>query len=72
MKFAYFVIQTETDEEGNFIPCIVVEGEIGYHKTDWQWGKNWNLANKICDEMNEKIGISKKDAILIQLSSMRG
>lgn len=70
-RTAYFVMQTVVDKNGNYIPCIAKEGEKGYYKTDWQWGKDWKLAQECADDMNEKMGISKQDAMLIQLSTMR-
>lgn len=69
-RMCYFVMETVTDENGNYIPCIAVEGERGYHKTDWQWGKDLELASACADDMNEKMGISKRDAMMIQLSTM--
>lgn len=70
-RSVYFLMQTETDDEGNYIPCIAVEGERGFYRTDWTWGKDWEFANEICDEMNEKLGISKQEAMKIQLGTMR-
>lgn len=70
-RTCYFVMETVTDENGNFIPCIAVEGESGYHKTNWQWGKDWKLAQECADDMNKKLGVSKWDAMMIQLSTMR-
>lgn len=67
----YFVMQTVTDKDGNFIPCIAVEGERGYYKTDWTWGKDLDLAQECAREKNEALGISERDAMLIVFSSMR-
>ena len=70
-RLAYFMLQTEIDSNGNYVPCIAVEGENGYHRTNWQWGNDWDLLNKLCDAMNERLGLSKQEVILIQLQSMR-
>lgn len=67
----YFVMQTVTDDNGNYIACIAVEGEKGYYKTDWEWGNDWEIANQIADDRNANLGYTKKDAMLIQLSTMR-
>lgn len=69
---AYFIQQTLTDEQGNFIPCVAVEGEPGYYKTDWTWGSDFEWAQKCADEMNEQMGIDSKTAMLIQLGTMGG
>ena len=53
----YFVMETVTDKDGNYIPCIAVEGETGYYKTDWTWGKDYKLARECADDMNERLGI---------------
>jgi len=70
-KFAYFVMETEHDANG-FIPCIALENEAGYYRTTWRWKvARFKEAEELCDEMNAKLGISKKEAMLIQLHSMR-
>lgn len=66
----YFIMETERTEAGEFIPCIAVEGEKGFYRTDWAWGKNFDKAQEIADEKNLNLGIDPKEAILIQLSTM--
>ena len=70
-RTAYFVNQAITNEKGEFIPCIAVEGERGYHKTDWAWGTDFELAQTCAIEMNEKIGINKLEAAKIVTGTMR-
>lgn len=70
-RTVYFIMETERDENGNLIPCIAVEGETGFYRTDWQWGKDKALAEECADDMNAKLGIDKKEAMLIQLRTMR-
>ena len=70
-KTCYFIMETERDEQGNFIPCIAKEGESGFWRTDWQWGKDKALAQECADDMNEKLGLTKTQAMIIQLRSMR-
>ena len=67
----YFILETETTPDGEYIPCIAVEGESGYYKTDWRWGRDIARAREIAEEFNAKMGITKRDATLIQLSTMR-
>ena len=70
-KFVYFVMETEHDANG-FIPCIALDDEAGYYRTTWRWKvARLKEAEELCDEMNTKLGISKKEAMLIQLRSMR-
>ena len=71
MRTCYFIMETVTDKNGNYIPCIAVEGEQGYQRTDWQWGKDLKLARECADDMNKKMGLSKQEAMIIQLRSMR-
>ncbi len=66
----YFIQHTVKDEKGNYIPCIAIEGESGFYKTDWQWGNDYELANDTAKLMNSKLGISEQDALEIVLSSM--
>ncbi len=67
----YFVQQTVTDKEGNYIACIAVEGERGYHLTDWTWSKNYKLAETCAEKKNEAMGIDKITAFKIVAHTMR-
>ena len=71
MNSVYVILETVRDSDRGYIPCIAVEGEHGYHKTDWNWGSDLDIANKICDEKNEKLGYSPKEAFAIVLNTMR-
>ena len=66
-----FFVQRTVMEVGEYVVCIAEEGTKGYTKTDWLWGDNFEFASKLCDEENEKRGISKKDALKIQCATMR-
>jgi hypothetical protein len=66
-----FVSEFAKDDDGQFIPCIAKRGERGYWKTDWRWGKDWELAKRLADERNERAGFTQKQAMEIVLSSMR-
>lgn len=68
----YFINELQRDAQGNYIPCIAVEGETGFYLTDWEWGSDLKFAQECADEMNEKMGISKREAMLVQLGTMRG
>jgi hypothetical protein len=64
-KYCYSVLHDGT-------AVIVVEGEKGCYKTDWNWGPDYKIAQEIADDRNEKIlGISKIDAIKMVCASMR-
>ena len=69
-RMAYMILETERDEQG-YIPCIAVEGETGYHRTSWNYGQDLKLAQECVDGLNERMGISKKEALVIQLGTMR-
>lgn len=66
----YFINQLVRAEDGGYIPCIAVEGEQGYYRTDWNWGKDLDLAERIATEKNEAMGYDKRTAMLIQLGTM--
>jgi len=70
MKSCYFIQETVKDKDGGYIPCIAVENERGYYKTDWNWGDNLELARQCADDKNNAMGISPREAYLIVLSSM--
>lgn len=71
IKCVYFIQETATDKNGEYIPCIARQGETGYYLTDWHWGKDRAAAEWCCDEKNAALGISKREAIIIVLQSMR-
>lgn len=64
-------VQHTVKEDGEFLTCLAEEGTLGYHKTDWPLGTDFKEAVKICNERNEEMGISKEDALMIQISTMR-
>lgn len=67
---AYDVLQTLTNEKGEYTPIICVEGEKGYYKTDWAWGTDFEFAHKIADKKNSALGLTKKDALIICASTL--
>ncbi len=71
-KAVYFINELVRDKDGGYIPCIAVEGETGYYKTDWNWGSDITLANQIADEKNIALGFTPKEACLIVLGTMKG
>jgi hypothetical protein len=69
-KMVYFVLETQRDKNG-WIPLIAVENESGFYKTDWRWDCTFEEADAMCDERNTTLGFTKKEAMMIQLSTMR-
>tara|TARA_R100001163_G_C5068450_1_gene208748 strand:- start:1 stop:285 length:285 start_codon:yes stop_codon:yes gene_type:complete len=63
----------------HYIPSIVFENKAGHNPCRGQgegalpyyWGTTPDECKKYCDEANERIGISHKEAFLIVASSMR-
>lgn len=70
-RVAYFVLESQTNAEGEYRALVAEENESGYYLTDWFWGKDLEIAEKIAREKNEKMGISEDEAYKILLSSMR-
>ena len=68
---AYFILESQTNDKGEFRALVAVENESGYYKTDWFWGSDLGQAEEIARDKNLAMGISREDANLIILSSMR-
>jgi len=79
MKFCYVIIEGQRDEKG-YIPSAVFEGRSGHypmtgqgkHAEPWHWGETVELAEEVCARMNERMGITKKEALGMVIESMRG
>ncbi len=69
-KFVYFINESVTNRNGEYIPCIAIEGVSGYYRTDWYWGKDLKLAEECAEGKNEIRGISREEAIKIVFSTM--
>jgi hypothetical protein len=76
-RYAVTVVATEFDEHGEFIPCVVFEGEKGYRplRRDsgngfWHWGKSYDKAMELADKCNDTLGLSKAEACKIIGASM--
>lgn len=69
-RLVYLIMETETTEDGQFIPCIAKEGEKGFYRTDWAWGKDKEQAQRLCDERNQEMGIDRREAAKIQFRTM--
>ena len=69
-RSVYFVQQTVRNEQG-WIPCIAVEGEKGYYKTDWTWDCTFEEAEAICKEKNANLGYTdQREIFSIIISTM--
>lgn len=69
-RMVYFIMETERTQDGQFIPCIAKEGEKGFYRTDWAWGKDKEQAQKFADERNQEMGIDRREAAKIQFKTM--
>lgn len=70
-RVAYFILESQMNGDGEYNVLVAVEGESGYYKTDWFWGRDLKVAEQIVRTKNEALGISVEDAYEIVLSSMR-
>ncbi len=68
-RICYAIPETVINEKGEYIPCIVKEGESGYFKTDWSWGKDLKLAQQCADEKNKALEHTPEDVAIIIASS---
>jgi len=69
-KMAIIILEEEKDRKGRYIPCIVKEGEKGYYPTTWQWGLDKAIAQKLADDYNQRLGLTKEQAEQLVLQSM--
>jgi hypothetical protein len=69
-RMVYFIMETERAPDGQYIPCIAIEGEKGFYRTDWTWGTNKEQAQKFADECNQEMGIDRREAAKIQFKAM--
>jgi len=67
-RIALVIIEDEITEtiEGvpdsaEYVPCIVIEGKPGYYTTNWFWGKDPIIANKLVAEYNHNLGLTLED-----------
>lgn len=70
-RTAYNILHTVTNDQDEFVPVICIEGESGYHLTDWAWGKDYDVAMEIAKSKNLALGITPREAALIVLSTLR-
>ncbi len=69
-RVCYYIMETEVDEKGEYIPCIVEENKGGFHRTDWRWGKDIKIARQCAKEKNEALELTNEDVDKIICSSM--
>ncbi len=75
-KYCYIILFDQRDENG-FIPSIIQEGILGHrpmtgqgdYSVPWYWGKTFGEAQKVCEEKNQRLGISPQRAIEIYNST---
>jgi hypothetical protein len=60
--------QTKTTME--YTPCMVVEGESGYNVIDWHWGEDREIAEKLAEDYNKKLGITQEEVEDLKFHSM--
>jgi hypothetical protein len=70
-RAVYFVMETQTNDEGEYQALIAKEGKTGYFLTDWYWGKDFKVATEIANKKNAELGIDRIEAMRIQLRTMR-
>lgn len=70
-RIVCFLMETVKADDGGYIPCLCREGESGYWPTDWNWGTNKKQAQEWADERNTTMGMTPKEAMLIQLETMK-
>jgi len=69
-RMCYYIMETETNNDGEYIPCIVKEGVSGYFRTDWLWGTDIEIARQCAKEKNGALGLTAEEVDKIIVSSM--
>lgn len=70
-RTAYFISELEKHADGGYRALIATEGEIGFRRTEWNWGADKKMAQQTCNMYNAAQHIDFKTAAIIQLRSMR-
>lgn len=70
-RSAYFISDLEKWPDGGYRGLIATEGEYGFIRTDWNWGSDKGDAQRACDKFNFTNNVGRKEAMIIQLRSMR-
>jgi len=78
-RFAYVINTGSISDDGQYIPCLAFEnvsgcfpmrGDPAKHQTPWKWGADYDKACEIADKYNERLGLTKVEAMEIVFSSM--
>jgi hypothetical protein len=57
-------------DPSHYFPGIVFADEGNYYVTDWDYGADRELAARCVDELNQKLGVNKDEALQIVVDSM--
>lgn len=69
-NIATVILDSEKTESKEYIPCLVIEGEKGYHRTDWHWGTDKAIARECANERNAVMELSEETVQAIIFASM--
>jgi hypothetical protein len=67
-----FIMETVKADDGQYIPCIAQRGVEGFCRSDWKWGTDLATAKRLAEEYNARLGLTPKEAVLLQASTMGG
>jgi len=70
-RIAFFVLENQVNDKGEFRALIAAEGTKGYYTTDWFFGTDFATACAVADARNDRMGISISDAFRIIASTMK-
>lgn len=68
-RCCYFISHSQKDSKG-YIPCIAIECEGGYYKTDWHWDCDYEDAWTLAQSKNMDLGLTDEDVEYIIMTSM--
>lgn len=78
-RWCYYVPTCANYDGHGFVPSLVVEGVAGHvpmmgrgaHAAPWYWGDDLEVAQRVCESVNARRGITPLQASIIVASSMR-
>ena len=68
-RFCYYLQRFMRDDNGEYQPCFVVEGEPGYFPLMTACGRSWRAAKRCIEVMNAALGLDDADVKAIVESS---
>ena len=77
-RICYYIMEDQRTDDGHYIPSLVQENSAGHSPVTggiggvpYRWGTTYEGAQRVCDSVNEGMGLSRDDVMEIVASSLR-